>query len=112
MKCPVSTPSAAGSSIFTRRNLRNRCASNFSGDTIESIRAFDPNTQRSTNPVERATLLPLTEFPRHAEVLERVRVSSASGREDDATPAGFYPGWEFREALREDRKSTLFDLAV
>ena len=34
------------------------------GDTIESIRAFDPNTQRSTNPVERATLMPLTEFPR------------------------------------------------
>jgi transcription-repair coupling factor (superfamily II helicase) len=82
------------------------------GDTIESIRAFDPNTQRSTNPVERATLMPLTEFPRHAEVLERARVHSASGREDDSAPAAFYPGWEFREALREDRKSTLFDLAV
>ncbi len=82
------------------------------GDTIESIRAFDPNTQRSTNPVERATLMPLTEFPRRAEVLERARVQSASGREDDSAPAAFYPGWEFREALREDRKSTLFDLAV
>jgi transcription-repair coupling factor (superfamily II helicase) len=82
------------------------------GDTIESIRAFDPNTQRSTNPVERATLMPLTEFPRHAEVLERARVQTASGREDDSAPAAFYPGWEFREALREDRKSTLFDLAV
>jgi transcription-repair coupling factor (superfamily II helicase) len=82
------------------------------GDTIESIRAFDPNTQRSTNPVERATLMPLTEFPRHAQVLERVRVQSASAREDDSAPAAFYPGWEFREALREDRKATLFDLAV
>jgi transcription-repair coupling factor (superfamily II helicase) len=82
------------------------------GDTIESIRAFDPNTQRSTNPVERATLMPLTEFPRRAEVLERARVQSASGREDDSALAAFYPGWEFREALREDRKSTLFDLAV
>ena len=82
------------------------------GDTIESIRAFDPNTQRSTNPVERATLLPLTEYPRHAEVLERARVSSTSGRDDDAAPGGFYPGWEFREALRENRKSTLFDLTV
>ena len=82
------------------------------GDTIESIRAFDPNTQRSTNPVERAVLMPLTEFPRRAEVLERARVQSASGREDDAAPAAFYPGWEFREALREDRKATLFDLAV
>jgi transcription-repair coupling factor (superfamily II helicase) len=82
------------------------------GDTIESIRAFDPNTQRSTNPVERATLMPLTEFPRRAEVLERARVQSAAGREDDSAPAAFYPGWEFREALREDRKSSLFDLAV
>ena len=81
------------------------------GDTIESIRAFDPNTQRSTNPMERATLLPLTEFPRRAEVLERLRVPAASGREDDEAPAGFYPGWEFQEILLEDRKSTLFDLA-
>ena len=81
------------------------------GDTIESIRAFDPNTQRSTNPMERATLLPLTEFPRRAEVLQRLRVPTASGREDDEAPAGFYPGWEFQEILLEDRKSTLFDLA-
>ena len=80
------------------------------GDTIESIRAFDPNTQRSTNPMERATLLPLTEFPRRAEVLERLRVPAASEREDDESPTDFYPGWEFREILLEDRKSTLFDL--
>ena len=82
------------------------------GDTIESIRAFDPNTQRSTNPVERATLLPLTEFLRHAEVLERQRVGSASGREDDAPPAGFYAGWEFREMPQEERPGVLFDLAA
>ncbi|HUJ33292.1 MAG TPA: transcription-repair coupling factor [Candidatus Acidoferrum sp.] len=84
------------------------------GDTIESIRAFDPNTQRSTNPVERATLMPLTEFPRRAEVLERLRAgsTSSSDREDDSAPAGFYPGWEFREFLAEDRKSTLFDLVT
>ncbi|MGA9885705.1 MAG: transcription-repair coupling factor [Candidatus Acidiferrales bacterium] len=82
------------------------------GDTIESIRAFDPNTQRSTNPMERALLLPLTEFLLHAEVLEHQRVVTASGREDDAPPAGFYPGWEFREISREDRRAVLFDLAT
>ena len=82
------------------------------GDTIESIRAFDPNTQRSTNPVERATLMPLTEFPRRAEVLERMPVVAGSGRDDDAVPAGFYPGWEFREFLSEDRKATVFDLVA
>jgi transcription-repair coupling factor (superfamily II helicase) len=82
------------------------------GDTIESIRAYDPNTQRSTNPVERAALLPLTELLRHAEVLERQHVGSASGREDDASPAGFYAGWEFREMPHEDRPGVLFDLAT
>jgi transcription-repair coupling factor (superfamily II helicase) len=82
------------------------------GDTIESIRAFDPNTQRSTTPVERAALLPLTELLRHAEVLERQRVGSASGREDDASPAGFYAGWEFREMPQEDRPGVLFDLSA
>jgi len=82
------------------------------GDTIESIRAFDPNTQRSTNPVERTTLLPLTETLRSAEVLERVGARVASGREDAETPAGFYPGWEFREFLQAERNSVLFDLAA
>jgi transcription-repair coupling factor (superfamily II helicase) len=82
------------------------------GDTIESIRAFDPGTQRSTNPVERATLLPLIEFPRRGEFLERPRVPAISGRDDDDMPPGFYPGWEFQEILVEDRNSTLFDLVA
>jgi len=81
------------------------------GDSVESIRAFDPNTQRSTNPVERATLLPLTEFVRRADVLETARVAAVGGGEEDAVPASLTPGWEFREILREDRKSVLFDLA-
>ena len=82
------------------------------GDTIESIRAFDPSTQRSTNPVERAVLLPLTEVLRGAEVLARQHVSPASARDDDPMPAGFYPGWEFRETAREDRPGVVFDLAA
>jgi transcription-repair coupling factor (superfamily II helicase) len=81
------------------------------GDTIESIRAFDPNTQRSTSPVERATLLPLTEFPHPAEVLQPSGARSAAGRDDEAIERGFYPGWEFREILREERNAVLFDLA-
>jgi transcription-repair coupling factor (superfamily II helicase) len=81
------------------------------GDTVESIRAFDPNTQRSTNPLERATLLPLSEFLLRSEVLEHIGAGSASAREDDAVPTGFYPGWEFREILREERKAVLFDLS-
>src|SRR5258705_3036341 len=32
------------------------------GDTVESVREFDPRTQRSIAPVQRTTLLPLTEW--------------------------------------------------
>ena len=84
------------------------------GDTIESIRAFDPSTQRSTNPIQRATLMPLTEFPRRAEVLERLRVTVPADAADEngSAPAGFYPGWEFRAFLNEQRKGTVFDLVT
>ncbi|MGH9758871.1 MAG: CarD family transcriptional regulator, partial [Candidatus Acidiferrales bacterium] len=86
------------------------------GDTIESIRAFDPNTQRSTSPLERSTILPLTEFPRRAEVLarasDRALATVPSGRGDAAPPPALDPGWEFREVLLEPRTSTLFDLAA
>src|SRR5579864_3170762 len=33
------------------------------GDTVESVREFDPRTQRSIAPVVRTTFLPLTEWP-------------------------------------------------
>src|SRR6266404_2655775 len=37
------------------------------GDTVESVREFDPRTQRSISPVVRTTLLPLTEWAVPAE---------------------------------------------
>src|SRR5271154_1975204 len=82
------------------------------GDTVESIRAFDPNTQRSTNPMERATLLPLAESLRRAEVLERAGGRGAPSRDDTDLPPGFYPGWEFHELLLEERNGVVFDLAA
>src|ERR1700732_3341266 len=33
------------------------------GDSVESLREFDPNTQRSVRPIERVTLPPLVEQP-------------------------------------------------
>lgn len=87
------------------------------GDTIESIRAFDPNTQRSTSPVERATLMPLTEFPLHtADLAATTAVTARSAadplEENAALPPGLYPGWEFREAAREIRNSVVLDLVA
>ena len=77
------------------------------GDTIESIRAFDPATQRSTNPVERALLLPLTEVFHSANGTAR----GSSGRADDVA-VGFHPGWEFREMASAERPGIVFDLAI
>jgi transcription-repair coupling factor (superfamily II helicase) len=82
------------------------------GDTIESIRTYDANTQRSTSPVERATLMPLTEFPLREELIAKMRAASVASDEghDGEAPLALFPGWEFREALREERKGTIFDL--
>ena len=83
----------------------------FFGDTVESLREFDANTQRSLRPFERVTLLPLTDYPRRAELLERLQTPAVTGREDEGVPAAFYPGWEFHPALLGDAKSNLLELA-
>ncbi|HVA16796.1 MAG TPA: hypothetical protein VMV59_03675, partial [Candidatus Dormibacteraeota bacterium] len=85
------------------------------GDTLESLREFDTDTQRSTSPVERITLLPLTDSPRSAEQLERLRAPVIAGHEDSErrepdVPAGFFPGWEFRAFLGDRRESNLLRL--
>ena len=44
----------------------------FFGDEIESIRKFDPETQRSSTPIDEALLLPLTETPVTEKLLAAV----------------------------------------
>ncbi len=78
----------------------------FFGDEIESMRSFDPETQRSASQLDEALLLPLTETPAtemmlaavHAR-LSRERVSSGDDAElADALElqgATIFPGWEF-----------------
>jgi transcription-repair coupling factor (superfamily II helicase) len=79
------------------------------GDTLESVREFDPDSQRSTNPLERATIFPLTDTPRFTEWLVQSG-EGRSGRDDEGLPAAFYPGWEFQPSVFEGRKSSLLDL--
>ena len=43
----------------------------FIGDTIESIRAYDPATQRSTGAVDQAAIVPLTEMPGDPDEADR-----------------------------------------
>jgi transcription-repair coupling factor (superfamily II helicase) len=91
----------------------------FFGDEVESIRKFDPTTQRSSNPVEEALLLPLTETPVSEDLLGAIharlsgkRITGAEEVIEQAVRSGgvtVFPGWEFYAPVAgADR--TVFDL--
>jgi len=91
----------------------------FFGDEVESIRKFDPASQRSSNPVEEALLLPLTETPVSDELLGAIhsrlsgkRITGAEEVVEQAVRSGgvtVFPGWEFYAPVAgADR--TIFDL--
>ena len=77
----------------------------FFGDEVETMRKFDPATQRSAAPVDEVVLLPLTETPVNEQVLgvihSRLSGHRLSGSEAEvehamvATGATVFPGWEF-----------------
>ncbi len=91
----------------------------FFGDEVESIRKFDPATQRSSNPVEEALLLPLTETPVSEELLGAIhgklsgkRITGAEEVVEQAVRSGgvnVFPGWEFYAPVAGADRS-LFDL--
>ncbi len=94
----------------------------FFGDEIESMRRFDPETQRSLAPVDDVMLLPLTETPLNDALLAKVHLRLSGDRlegEDasirEAVEAGgvnVFPGWEFFAAAAEHARNpnTVFDL--
>lgn len=91
----------------------------FFGDEVESIRKFDPGTQRSSNSVDQALLLPLSETPVHEELLGAIHARLTGERlsgsqeivEQAARSAGLtvFPGWEFYAPVA-GADCTLFDL--
>src|SRR5262249_5505592 len=90
----------------------------FFGDTLEHIKAFDVETQRSGKIVQRLTLMPVSEaaFGEAAEKRFRAGYVEAFGpatSEDalyEAISAGQrYPGMEHWLPLFHDRLETLFD---
>jgi transcription-repair coupling factor (superfamily II helicase) len=94
----------------------------FFGDEIETIRKFDPETQRSQSGLDETQLLPLTETPVterllaavHAR-LSRQRIEGPIGDADaemaaEMAAAGgvsVFPGWEFFSAVAGAEKSLL-----
>ncbi len=77
----------------------------FFGDEVDSIRKFDPATQRSSAPVDDTVLLPLTDTPVNEQVLAAIharlsgrRITGPEEAVEEAVRAGgvsVFPGWEF-----------------
>jgi transcription-repair coupling factor (superfamily II helicase) len=93
----------------------------FFGDEIETIRKFDPETQRSQSALDEAQLLPLTETPVTERLLaavhgrlnrQRVKLEGAEDEERSAELAAaggvsVFPGWEFFSAVAGANQSLL-----
>jgi transcription-repair coupling factor (superfamily II helicase) len=91
----------------------------FFGDEVDSIRRFDPASQRSMNPIDEALLLPLTETPVSEQLLGAIhtrlsgrRITGNEEMVEAAVRSGgvtVFPGWEFYAPVAgADR--TVFDL--
>ncbi|MGC2371672.1 MAG: transcription-repair coupling factor [Candidatus Sulfotelmatobacter sp.] len=91
----------------------------FFGDEADSIRKFDPASQRSSTPVDEALLLPLTETPVSEHLLGAIhtrlsgkRIEGSEEIIEAAVRAGglnVFPGWEFYSPVA-GANSTIFDL--
>ena len=90
----------------------------FFGDEIDTIRKFDPETQRSQSGLDETQLLPLTETPVTEHLLAAVNARLSRQRVDteneemaeEAAAAGgvsVFPGWEFFTAVAGAERSLL-----
>ena len=70
----------------------------FFGDVLETIKGFDPETQRSTHPVKALDLVPMTEFQLTTEAIKRFRQGYVSQFGAPTRGDGLY------EAISEGRR--------
>ncbi|KAB2877846.1 MAG: transcription-repair coupling factor [Pseudorhodoplanes sp.] len=90
----------------------------FFGDTLESIRTFDPDSQRTRGELRTLDLVPVAEFQLTTETIRKFRTGyvaafGAAQRDDqlyEAVSEGRrYPGMEHWLPLFHERLDTLFD---
>ncbi len=98
--------------------LPNPVRLDFFGDTLESIRSFDPETQRTVGQLRALDLVPMSEVQLTTETIRRFRQAyvaafGAPTRDDrlyEAVSEGRrYPGMEHWLPLFHDRLDTLLD---
>ena len=93
----------------------------FFGDTVDSIRAFDPETQLSVRQLKEVALAPMREFCASSQdfkewaILARERFSdqrftrTLKDRTEFADEGESFSGWEFLFALKNPRSASIFD---
>src|SRR5436189_54512 len=90
----------------------------FFGNTLETIRSFDPETQRTTDQLRALDLLPVAEFQLTSETIRRFRLGYVEAFGAPAPDDVLYhavsegrrhPGMEHWLALFHDRLDSLFD---
>ena len=90
----------------------------FFGDTLETIRSFDPDTQRSTDELRALDLVPVSEFQLTSDTIRRFRqgyvaefgaATSGDLLYEAVSEGRRYPGMEHWLPLFHDRLNTLFD---
>ena len=79
----------------------------FFGDQIESMRRFEPDTQRSVVKVQEATLLPLIEYPKSHKLFTEISEAAELPIPDTGEP---FPGWELLVPLARPRAGSLLNL--
>lgn len=77
----------------------------FFGDLVESLRRFEPDSQRSVLKISECTLLPLVEHARTRPLLRAL-----SEEMEVPVPGEVFPGWEFAVPLVRPRHYTLLDM--
>src|SRR5215467_12033268 len=90
----------------------------FFGDTLETIRTFDPETQRTTDQLRALDLVPVSEFQLTTETIKRFRrgyieVFGAPTTDDmlyaAVSEGRRHPGMEHWLPLLHERMETIFD---
>src|SRR5207248_368806 len=90
----------------------------FFGDTLETIRSFDPESQRTTDQLRGLDLVPVAEFQLTTETIKRFRLGYVEAfgapTPDDllyhaVSEGRRHPGMEHWLPLFHDRLDTLFD---
>jgi transcription-repair coupling factor (superfamily II helicase) len=93
----------------------------FFGDTVDSIRVFDPETQLSTERLKETSIAPMREFSAVEKEFkdwaffarerfdEGIQSRSLRDRTDFADEGESFTGWEFLMPLVKPLKATVFD---